>query len=96
MRYGILALKTNGKFKIHESAINAFNYYVYTNDYLDQEYVYAISVLKSFREEYDYHNAKIDEDNYLLAEKLWSKLYPELENEAIKLIKQENKKIINK
>ena len=28
----ILALKTNEQFKIHDSAINAFNFYIYNND----------------------------------------------------------------
>lgn len=83
---GILALKTNEKFKKHESAINAFNYYVYSNSYLNTGYVSAISVLKGLREEYDYHNADVDEEKYLMAEKLWLEYYPEMENELVLLL----------
>lgn len=88
---GILTLKTNEKFKRHESAINAFNYLIYSTDYLDHSFVASISILRGLREEYDYHDADIDEEKYLLAEKLWNESYPELENELISLIQQKEK-----
>lgn len=85
---GILSLKTKEKFKKHESAINAFNYYIYNNDYLNTDYVSAVAVLKGLREEYEYHNADVDADQYQMAEQLWKKYFPELENELILLIQK--------
>lgn len=93
----ILALKTNEQFKIHNGAINAFNFYIYSNDgFLSHEYVYAASALKGMREEFDYHNANITNEQYELAEKLWLKCYPDLENEVIKSIQEEINKLTNK
>lgn len=43
------------------------------------------------RDQYDYRERYVDEEDYLEAEQLWEKMYPELENILTALINSEGK-----
>lgn len=85
----ISVLDTGIEYKSHSSLISYFNREIKHDDFL-KKYNVNISDIRNignelntlfiFRDNYDYRDAVVDEEDYEEAEKIWLNLYPKLEN----------------
>lgn len=91
----ISVLDTGIEYKSHSSLISYFNREIKHDDFL-KKYNVNISDIRNignelntlfiFRDNYDYRDAVVDEEDYEEAEKIWLNLYPKLENIVILIL----------
>lgn len=91
----ISVLDTGIENKSHSSLISYFNREIKHDDFL-KKYNVNISDIRNignelntlfiFRDNYDYRDAVVDEEDYEEAEKIWLNLYPKLENIVILIL----------
>ena len=91
----ISVLDTGIEYKSHSSLIGYFNREIKHDDFL-KKYNVNISDIRNignelntlfiFRDNYDYRDAVVDEEDYEEAEKIWLNLYPKLENIVILIL----------
>ncbi|MCI7061411.1 MAG: HEPN domain-containing protein [Lachnospiraceae bacterium] len=85
----ISVLDTGIEYKSHSSLISYFNREIKHDDFLKKYNVNIsdisnigneLNTLFIFRDNYDYREAAVDEEDYEEAERIWLNLYPKLEN----------------
>ena len=91
----ISVLDTGIEYKSHSSLISYFNREIKHDDFL-KKYNVNISDIRNignelntlfiFRDNYDYREAAVDEEDYEEAERIWLNLYPKLENIVIMIL----------
>ncbi len=91
----ISVLDTGIEYKSHSSLISYFNREIKHDDFLKKYNVNIsdisnigneLNTLFIFRDNYDYREAAVDEEDYEEAERIWLNLYPKLENIVIMIL----------
>ena len=91
----ISVLDTGIEYESHSSLISYFNREIKHEDFLKKFDVdisdirdvgNELNTLFVFRDNYDYRDAAVDEEDYKEAEEIWQNLYPKLENIVILIL----------
>jgi len=91
----ISVLDTGIEYKSHSSLISYFNREIKHDDFLKKYNVNIsdisnigneLNTLFIFRDNYDYREAAVDEEDYEEAERIWLNLYPKLGNIVIMIL----------
>ena len=93
---GISIIDTGKEYHSHHALISYFNRESRKANFLhgvcvEDLFRSGLDRLFVLRDQYDYRERYVDEEDYLEAEQLWEKMYPELENILTALINSEGK-----
>ena len=95
---GISIMDTGKEYHSHHALISYFNRESRKDDFLhgvclENSFRAGLDRLFVLRDQYDYRERYVDEEDYLEAEKLWKEMYPALENILAALVSNEEKSL---
>lgn len=91
-------MDTGKEYHSHHALISYFNRESRKDDFLhgvclENSFRAGLDRLFVLRDQYDYRERYVDEEDYLEAEKLWKEMYPALENILAALVSNEEKSL---